>query len=95
MGLKHWSSSTGFCAVASSGHSTKALCPAPTTHGIAGQYPRQRWMSPAQPSPTARIREQQRVQLKMAQTNFSASLAMNLSTSGYEARKPRSAMGPF
>lgn len=54
--------------------------------------PRQHWMSPAQPH---RLDQRtQRVQLKMAQTNFSASLAIRC-TSSYQACKPRSAMGPF
>lgn len=87
VGLRHWSSSTGFCAVASSRTWTKAPCPAPTAHSMARQCPCQHWMSPAPPPRSENSSSKWPRQI-------SASLAFGC-TSSSQAHKPHSALGPF
>lgn len=90
VGLKRWSSSTGFCAVASPRTWTKAPCPALTTHSMARQCPCQPWMSPA---PPPRSENSSTFGSKWPR-QISVSLALGC-TSSSQAQKPRSALGPF
>lgn len=88
VGLRHWSSSAGFSAVASSRTQTKAPCPALTAHSIARQCPHQHWISPA---PLPRSEDSSIFSSKWPR-QISASLAFGCASIS-QVHKPHSALG--